>query len=149
MTSLFHVGVVVSDLATSVRVFEESFGFKKVSVRSVEHEYIGELIGVPGILAKIAMLEIGEGIFLELIEWHGSPKQTSTQFQPDLSSHKTQHICIYVEDAYSWHSKLSIDSNINLVSKQPVIIPIGPNIGCKVFFALVLNEVYVEIFERV
>jgi len=149
VTSLFHVGAVVSDLAESIRVFEDSFGFKKVSQRSVDHDYIGQLIGVPGISAEIAMLDIGDGIFLELIVWHGSVKHSLSELKSDLSSRSIQHLCIYVDDADFWYAKLSSEPAIKIVCKNPLTIPIGPNMGSKVFFVLVLDEIYVEIFERI
>jgi catechol 2,3-dioxygenase-like lactoylglutathione lyase family enzyme len=149
VTALFHVGVAVSDLTKSIRVFEDGFGFKLASLRSVDHEYIGSLIGALGVSAEIAMLEIGDGTFLELISWKKSDESTSRVAEFDLSTTGTHHICIYVEDASAIFSKLTNLSEVSLVNEAPMIIPIGPNTGCKVFFALVLDEVYVEVFEKV
>lgn len=148
MTSLFHTGVAVSNLENSVRVLEEHFGFKASSRRFVEHEYIGTLIGVPNVSAEIAMLEIGDGNLLELIEWRGSLATPAPTIDTDLSFSKVHHICIYVKDAAEWCSRLSKVSEIKLISEEPIVVPVGPNTGSKVFFALVLNEIYFEIFQR-
>ncbi len=149
VTSLFHTGVAVSHLENSIRVLEEHFGFKTSSRRFVEHEYIGDLIGVPSITAEIAMLEIGDGNLLELLEWQESPTTPAPILDADLSMAKVHHICIYVNDAAEWYFRLSKVSEIKLVSKAPIVVPVGPNKGSKVFFALVLNEIYFEIFQRV
>ena len=149
MTSLFHTGIAVSNLENSVRVLEEHFGFKTSSRRFVEHEYIGDLISVPSVAAEIAMLEIGDGNLLELLEWRGSPTTPAPTLDMDLSTPKVHHICIYVKDVTEWHFRLSKVSEIKLISKEPIIVPVGPNAGSKVFFVLVLNEIYFEIFQRV
>ena len=149
MTALFHVGVAVSDLAKSIRLFEDGFGFELVSLRNVDHGYLGNLIGVSGASAEIAMLDIGDGTFLELISWKKSNEIQARDPKFDLRTTGTHHICIYVEDATELFSKLSSVSEVSLVNEYPIIVPIGPNAGCKVFFALVLDEIYVEVFEKV
>jgi catechol 2,3-dioxygenase-like lactoylglutathione lyase family enzyme len=149
VTSLFHTGVAVSNLEDSVRVLEKYFGFTASSRRLVEHEYIGNLIGVSNAVVEIAMLEIGDGNLLELLEWRARPNTPPLPLNADLNVPKVHHICIYVNDAAEWHSKLSKASEIKLITNEPVIVPIGPNAGSKVFFALVLNEIYFEIFQRI
>ncbi len=149
MTSLFHTGVAVSNLEHTVRVLEEHFGFKTSSRRFVEHDYIGDLIGVPSVAAEIAMLDIGDGNQLELLEWKGSLTSLAPTPDLNLSTVKAHHICVYVDDADEWHSRLSSLSEIKLISKKPIIVPVGPNAGSRVFFALVLDEIYFEIFQRI
>lgn len=146
VTSLFHIGIAVWDLANLVRVFEKFFDFKLVSSRTVAHEYLGELIGVPEASAEITMLDIGDGKLLELISWSNDTFIPSIS---DLSTAGVHHICVYVESADELFKKISNIPEIRLISKNPVVVPVGPNTGCKVFFALVLGQIYVEVFERV
>ena len=148
MTSLFHTGVAVSNLENSIRILEKHFGFKTSSRRFVEHEYIGDLVGVPNAAVEIAMLDIGDGNLLELLEWRARPNTPPVPSNADLSLTKVHHVCIYVNDAVEWHSRLSKVSEIELITNEPIVVPVGPNAGSKVFFALVLNEIYFEIFQR-
>lgn len=149
MTPLFHVGVAVSNLAESIQVFEKCFGFETISRRTVDNDYIGILVGAPNVTADIAMLDIGDGKFLELISW-GKGSSTSAQLNTSsLSNVGTHHICVYVDDANEAFKKLAGFPEVKLVSERPITVPIGPNAGCKVFFALILGEIYIEVFERV
>ena len=149
VTSLFHVGVAVSDIKKSIQILEDNFGFKTTSHRVIEHEYIGNLIGVNNVRAEIAMLDMGNGDLLELIHWAGEAKPLSPNTDGNLSSPRIHHICVYVDNADEWHLKLSKVSEIELISKEPVVVPLGPNKGSKVFFALVLGEIYFEIFQKI
>jgi catechol 2,3-dioxygenase-like lactoylglutathione lyase family enzyme len=149
VTSLFHVGVAVSDLSKSIQLLEEYFGFETASRRVVEHAYIGQLIGVPNVSAEIAMLDIGDGNLLELICWRGATEAPEQVIESDLSSKKVFHICIYVANADEWYLKLSKAAEVKLINQAPTVVPFGPNAGSKVFFALVLNEIYFEIFQRI
>jgi catechol 2,3-dioxygenase-like lactoylglutathione lyase family enzyme len=149
VTSLFHIGVAVSDLSKSIQILEEHFGFETVSRRVIEHTYIGQLIGVPNVSAEIAMLGIGDGNLLELICWRGGTESPEQERETDLSSRKIFHVCIYVDSADEWHLKLSKAAEVKLVNAAPLVVPIGPNAGSKVFFALVLNEIYFEIFQKI
>lgn len=149
MISLFHIGISVADITNFIRVFEENFGFTLVSRRTVDHEYIGALIGAPGASADIAMLDFGDGKLLELISWSCVSDDFEMPTHPNLSTKGTHHICVYVDSADTFFEKLSKVSEVKLVSSSPIVVPLGPNEGCKVFFALVLGTIYVEVFERV
>ncbi len=149
MTSLFHIGVAVSDLDKTVHFLEDIFGFTTASRRVIEHAYVGQLIGVPKVRAEIAMLEIGDGNLLELIHWVGVTGPSLPKKELNLSSIGIHHVCVYVDNAEEWYIKLSNLSEVELISAEPVVVPIGPNKGCKVFFALVLDEIYFEMFQRI
>lgn len=149
MTSLFHVGVAVSNLTESIQAFEKCFGFEMISRRTVDNDYIGILVGAPNITADIAMLDIGDGKFLELISWGKGSSASPRINKSSLSNVGTHHICVYVEDADEAFKKLTGFPEVRLVSERPITVPVGPNAGCKVFFALILGEIYVEVFERV
>jgi hypothetical protein len=149
VTSLFHVGVAVSNLEESVQVLEKYFRFTTSSRRVVEHAYIGNLINHPSAAAEIAMMDIGDGNILELLQWEVGYMSTGPTIEAKLCSPKVHHICIYVEDATEWHDRLSKVPEVKLMSTEPVDVPIGPNAGSKVFFALVLGEIFFEIFQRV
>jgi catechol 2,3-dioxygenase-like lactoylglutathione lyase family enzyme len=149
VTSLFHVGVAVSDLTESIRIFEKCFGFEMVSRRTVDNDYIGVLVGAPNVTADIAMLDIGDGKFLELISWEKGPSTVLKLNVSSLTDVRTHHICVYVDDADEVFEKLAGFQEVRLISERPITVPIGPNAGCKVFFALVLGEIFIEVFERV
>ena len=149
MTALFHVGAAVSDLNATVMLLENHFNFREISRRKVEHEYIGRLINIPDASAEIAFLDIGDSNIIELISWDNHFSNPIDGDQHSLSSVGIHHICIYVDKADEWHHKLSMVLGVRVLSDSPIIVPIGPNKGCKVFFVLVLKELYFEIFERV
>jgi catechol 2,3-dioxygenase-like lactoylglutathione lyase family enzyme len=149
VTALFHMGAAVSDLHATIAILEKHFNFTEISHRRVEHEYIGRLINVPDASAEIAFLDIGDSNIIELISWDNHSSNPVDGNQHSLSSVGIHHICIYVDKADEWHHKLSTVLGVRVLSDSPIVVPIGPNKGCKVFFVLVLNELYFEIFERV
>ena len=148
MISLFHIGVAVSNLEAMLSVLQSEFKFKIISQRKVNHEYIGQLVQVPGASAEIAFLDIGDSNIIELIEWGNNSSISTLNPQSTLASTGIQHICIYVENAQEWFHRLSSAVGVDVLGQSPVVVPIGPNKGCKVFFVKVLNQLNIEIFER-
>jgi hypothetical protein len=143
------VGAAVSNLHATVSILKDYFNFTEISRRRVEHEYIGRLINSPDAIAEIALLDIGDSNIIELVSWDNHTSIPIDGKQHSLSSVGIHHICIYVDKADEWHQKLSTVSGVRVLNESPVIVPIGPNKGCKVFFASVLDELYFEIFEKV
>jgi catechol 2,3-dioxygenase-like lactoylglutathione lyase family enzyme len=89
MTSLFHVGITVSELERSVRFYTLGLGFEEVARQTSDAPYL-ELTGYPGVEIAAALVRLqGDGLTLELQEYRrvqaGPPRAPGTA--PVGSSH--------------------------------------------------------------
>lgn len=149
----FHYGVVVPNLDNAVVFFEEIFGIKQVQLRKIEDEYLALLVGSKKTSARIAMLELGENAFLEILEWKSEEnsdlfEQQRSREQETLTDIGTQHLCLFVDDAAEIFEVLSGNLFSEMISPHPIEIPFGPNKGALVFFVKIFGVLYLEIFQK-
>ncbi len=140
----FHFGVVVKDIEKTVEALTLLLGGKASPLRKVDHEYIGELVGVEKVQAEIIMFETQSGEFIEILKWSKS-SDFVTKTITDLS---VTHLCLYVDDIESIWERASNSDFFEIISKRIIRVPIGPNEGSLVFFVKVNGELFLEIFQR-
>jgi hypothetical protein len=140
----FHFGVVVKDIPKTIEALTILLGGKASPVRKVNHEYIGELVGVDKVEVEIVMFETQSGEFIEILKW----SKTSDFGLKEITDLSVAHLCLYVEDIESIWKKASSSDLIEIISKKLMRVPIGPNEGSLVFFVKVNKEFYLELFQK-
>ena len=79
MTSLFHVGITVSDLERSVRFYTQGLGFEEVVRQTSDAPYLA-LTGYAGVEIAAVFVRLEDGLTLELQEYRrvdAGPARTS------------------------------------------------------------------------
>lgn len=146
----FHYGVVVADIAEASNFLQNFLGFKLIQERVIEHPYISELIGQADISAEVALLQIDQGSFIELLKWHTSAvgEIIETKSSPKLYEFGAQHICIFTEDIEVLYSNLIGQKSVEQVSSGIVSVEVGPNVGARVFFVKLFDCLFLEVFQK-
>lgn len=92
-----HVGIVVEDLAEAVAFFVQ-LGLELEGEAPVEGEWVDRIIGLEGVRAQIAMLQIPDGRGrVELTTFHSPPTDGGHQHEPS-NALGIRHIAFAVED---------------------------------------------------
>lgn len=140
----WHTGFQVSDLDRSLNFYRDLLGFEEVWRRVVSDEYIGTLVGYPGVELHQALLRIpGSGHYLELLDYRNverRPVDTRT------ANPGTAHICLIVEDLTGLHARLH-EAGVSFLS-PPVAPTSGPNHGGLVVYMSDWDGIRVELVER-
>ena len=136
--------MVVKDIEKTVDALTILIGGKAGPLRNVNHEDIGKLVGVDNVEADICMFETQNGEFIEILKW----SKTSDFKLNTITDFSVTHLCMYVDDIESiWDRALNSDY-CEILSKEIIRVPIGPNQGSQVFFVKVNGELYLELFQR-
>ena len=146
----FHYGVVVADIAEASNFLQNFLGFNLIQDRVIEHPYISELIGQNDISAEVALLQIDQGSFIELLKWHTSAVDeiVETKAGPKLYEFGAQHMCIFTEDIEALYSNLIGQKSVEQVSHGIVSVEVGPNVGARVFFVKLFGCLFLEVFQK-
>lgn len=140
----FHFGVVVKNIEKTTEALKILLGGKSSPIRSIKHEYLGALVGVEGVEAEICMFETENGEFIEILKW----SKTSDFGLKTITDFSVTHLCLYVDDIESIWARAAASDYFEILSKEIIRVPIGPNEGCLVFFVKVNAELYLELFQR-
>lgn len=95
MTSIRHVGLVVSDLDRMIKFYREVFGFRLTARRMEVGPYIETLVGLPGARIEWAKLADANGLPLELLRYHAHPADPCA---PPVQRHGCSHVALTVTD---------------------------------------------------
>ena len=94
---LEHVAIVVSDLAGTIRFFEE-LGLKVLGEGPVEGGWVDRIVGLEGVRADVAMLETPDGHGrLELTKFH-APEAEEGEGAAPANMLGIRHIAFAVKD---------------------------------------------------
>lgn len=140
----WHTGFQVADLKRSLSFYRDLLGFREVWQRVVTDDYIGTLVGYPGVELHQALLRIpGSDHHLELLDYRNVdrvPVDTRT------ANPGTAHICLFVEDLKALHQTL-VEAGVAFVS-PPLAPPVGPNVGGLVAYMSDWDGIRVELVQR-
>jgi catechol 2,3-dioxygenase-like lactoylglutathione lyase family enzyme len=95
MTSIRHIGLVVSDLDRAINFYSYVFGFKLIERREESGQYIETLVGLSDVCIEWAKLSDSMGLLLELVCYHSHPDIPLT---PPVQRHGISHIAFTVPD---------------------------------------------------
>jgi lactoylglutathione lyase len=138
-----HTGLQVADLERSLAFYRDLLGFELVFQWNPQAEYIGKLVGYPGVDLHAAILRVPNSeIFLELLEYKNverHPVDTGT------ANPGTAHTAYFVDDMDVMYEKL-IAAGVRSVS-PPVSPTIGPNVGGKAVYLMDPDGIRVELIQ--
>lgn len=138
-----HTGATVSNLARSIRFYEEMFGFEVVMRQQKSGGYLGRIIGIPEAEVRMAQLRLPSGgHVLELFEYI-SPKLASRSVDPTTIGFT--HLCLAVEGLQALHSRLSKKGCESI--SEPVRIDTGANAGGLGVYLRDPDGIIIELFE--
>lgn len=122
---LHHTGLVVRDLSKSIAFYRDVVGL--IVIREFERtgEAISQLLGYENVHLSAALLDLGEGHALELIQYiHPSPDERPSEERNVLGA---SHLAFQVVDIHASFRKLA-DGGARVLN-QPVEIAPG-RIAC-------------------
>lgn len=141
----WHTGFSVADLDRSLGFYRDLLGLELLWERTVDAEYLGELVGYPGVEIRQAMLAIpGSDHTLELNDYCNvdrAPVQNPQNANPG-----TAHICLIVDDLQALHARLAA-ADVAFLS-EPISPTVGPNVGNLVVYGIDPDGIRLELLQR-
>ena len=138
-----HVGVTVSDLASSIAFYRDLLGFHVAYERGeVTAEYMPRLVGIPGARLKIAGLDI-PGLHLDLIEYISPAGAAVAGPTSDVGN---GHLGFTVDDL--WAAYRSLSAGGVQFKSEPVSPTVGPNKGGWAVYFVDPDGVTLEMIQR-
>lgn len=139
----WHTGFQVADLDRSLTFYRDLLGFEEVWRRTVTDEYIGALVGYPGLELHQALLRIpGSEHALELLDYRNVER---TPVDTRTANPGTAHICLIVEGLAPLYARL-LDAGVTFVG-APIVPTIGPNRGRLVAYMQDWDGIRVELLQ--
>jgi catechol 2,3-dioxygenase-like lactoylglutathione lyase family enzyme len=125
-TQLDHVGFAVGNLDRSVEWYTFLLD-EPPMVRNVwDLEYVGRMVGYPGLKIECAFWRLPGDTVLELIE-HLHPEPGAVDMETYNAGNA--HLCLVVDDLVAEYERLR--GNVEFRHPEPVEIPWGPYAGGK------------------
>lgn len=141
----WHTGFQVEDLDRSLAFYRDLLGFELVWRRVVTVDYIGELVGYPGLKLHQAMLQIpGSQHCLELLDYRNVERTT---IDTRTANPGTAHICLMVEGLADMHLAL-LAGGVEFVG-GPLLPTVGPNVGRLVAYIKDPDGIRIELIDTV
>lgn len=144
VTGAHHAGVTVTSIEASLRFYRDVLGLQVLHRRRVMEHYVLELTGMDGTAVELAFLAVpGSGVQVELVEYEGVDRRPAASRPSDPAN---AHFCLLVEDVDEIHRRI-LAAGFEARSQCPVRIPVGPNAGGKVLYAVDPDGAFVELLE--
>lgn len=139
----WHTGFQVADLDRALGFYRDLLGLEEIWRRTVTDEYIGTLVGYPGLELHQALLRIpGTDHTLELLDYRNvdrAPVDTRT------ANPGTAHICLVVLELAALYARL-LEAGVAFLS-PPVVPTVGPNRGRLVAYMCDWDGIRVELLQ--
>ena len=142
-TALDHVGFSVSDLDRSVEWYSFLLDEKPILRKTWDVEYVGRIVGYPGVKMECAFWRLPGGAVLELLEYL-DPRPG----QVDMETYNAgnAHLCLVVDDLASEFERLR--DHVEFRDPEPVEIPWGPYRGGKACYLRDPDGISIELLEE-
>lgn len=134
-----HTGIIVKDMAASVRFYKDILGLEIIQEFTDSSDYINEITGLTQGSAHFVKLKMEDGAVLELLEY---PTHPTSPHSLSIINVGVCHIALRVNSADTAYATLQ-KYGINVLSK-PVVSSEGI---ARVFFCLDPDGVRVELVE--
>ena len=122
ISSIRHVGIVVSNLETSLRFYRDLLGLPVYKRCLEESTFIAELTGIPGVRLEWVKLMIPKGGLIELLQYHSHPDSAQPENRPS-NRLGCSHIAVTVGDLARLYDNL-LDAGYPCKS-APLLSPDG------------------------
>jgi catechol 2,3-dioxygenase-like lactoylglutathione lyase family enzyme len=125
ISSIRHVGFVVSDLENSLKFYSDILGLKIYRRFIEEGDFIDSLTGIKNVKLEWAKLIIPQGGLIELLQYHSHPDPDTPNNLSRSSSNRLgcSHVALTVEDLSTLYQE--IISNGFACKSEPLIAPGG------------------------
>ena len=104
LKSFWHTGFVVRDIESSVAFYTEVMGLELTARREISGEFIEKVVGFKDAHLKIALLNMGEGHILELVQYIVPPSAEGHINRNDLGA---SHLAFFVENIEEYYATMS------------------------------------------
>ncbi|MEU7620487.1 VOC family protein [Micromonospora rifamycinica] len=149
VTRVNHIGVPVSDLARSVRWYEDVLGIAPTGVTiSASNPAIGAVVEVENPSMRASFALAGDNVLLELIQYDSPRPRPFTGRNCDVG---VIHLCFEVDDLDAAHREL-VARGVH-VNADPVVLQDGENMdvgtlaGTKILYLRDPDGIPLELFE--
>ena len=141
-TGLDHVGFAVSDLDQSVEWYSMFLGEPPMLRKTWDVEYVGRIVGYPGVKMECAFWRLPGGTVLELLHYlypeHG---------RVDMETYNVgnAHLCLVVDDLDADFERLR--NHVEFRDPDPVEIPWGPYTGGRACYLRDPDGISIELIQ--
>ena len=143
MTKLRHIGITVSDVEKSLKLYRDYFGFTVVWDQIEEGQFIDGLTGVSKVKVRTVKLKAKEGM-IELLQYFSHPGKNTQNFIDKITKIGCSHFALTVENLDDTYIELT---NLGLLfNKEPKTSPDG---NAKVCFCRDFDGTLVELVEEI
>ena len=105
LSCIDHVNIVVRDMATMVEFYRDVLGLKLTKDVNISGDWIGQVVGLEDVRARVVYLEMPAGARIELIEYETPERIDLDQVgQPHVRG--VRHIGFAVNDIDAVHKRL-------------------------------------------
>lgn len=104
LKSMFHTGFVVKDLEKAIAFYTEVMGLRVIGRVERRGEFADQLVGFPNAHVRGALLEIGQGHQLELVQYLSPASGPGGIQRNDLGA---THLAFFVENTDQFQSQYS------------------------------------------
>ena len=146
---MHHIGVPVSDLARSMRWYEDVLGTEPNGVTiSASNPAIGAVVEVGNASMRASFVLAGDNVLLELIQYDNPRPKPFTGRNCDVG---VMHLCFEVDDLDAAHRDL-VGRGVH-VNAAPVVlqdgdgVDAGPLAGTKILYLRDPDGIQLELFE--
>ena len=141
-SGLDHVGFTVSSLDRSVAFYTALLGEEPLLRKRWDVEYVGRVVGYPGVVLDAAFWRLAGDTVLELLEYVEPPPG-----RVDLETYNVgnSHLCLVTEDLAGDFERLRGVADFR--HPEPVEIPWGPYAGGKACYLRDPDGISIELLE--
>lgn len=149
VTRMNHIGVPVSDLARSLKWYQEVLGIEPTGVTiSASNPAIGSVVEVENASMRAAFALAGDNVLLELIQYDSPEPRPFSGRNSDVG---VVHLCFEVEDLDAAYREL-VSRGVH-VNAEPVVLQDGDGVeagelvGTKILYLRDPDGIQLELFE--
>lgn len=140
-----HAGVTVTDVDASLRFYRDLLGLEVVARRRISEPYVFEFTGTTAQVVDVVFLAVpGSDAQVELLAYETSDRRAAASRPSDPAN---AHLCLVVDDLAEIDARLRA-AGFGARSDGPVDIPVGPNAGGRLLYAVDPDGAFVELLER-
>jgi catechol 2,3-dioxygenase-like lactoylglutathione lyase family enzyme len=144
LTSLYHVGLTVSNLERSMAFYQDAVGMAVEYSADLSSDSFDKLIAIKGIGIKFCYLTLG-GFRLQLIEYVSGGDEAHLELRHNKVGNP--HISLWVDDVESQYAKLQALDGVNITSE--IILQKSDDIAARTFYVTDPDGVQVEFCQKI
>jgi len=104
--SLYHTGMIVSDLEAAVEFYTGTLGLDlERGIADLSGEFLEQVVGLDGVVLRMAYVGSGTGHSIELIQYVQPSGSKDFNSKP-ISDVGSAHVGMVVDDVLGWYEKL-------------------------------------------